>query len=214
MFVFFKLWRRKKDLFFHLLLYLSSRLILTYYPLLPSSSTLPTQLPSPLYIVPSACLQVTLIVLLFSLLLTHLPFQPLPHRLSVSLPRKFFLKPISLFTPSPFHLHRPSSPCLLIFNFISDYFREVTSTCPLFSHLHPSLTILAITLTISVGPLTLSPLPPCMCIILSVPLYFITAHHLNLSSIHLLPCISSFSISLPPLTSSFHLPSLLVYSLP
>lgn len=67
-----------------------------------------------------------------------LTLSTLSHRLSVSLPLTFLLKPISQFALSPFHPHWPSSPCLLIFNFVSDYFREVTSTCSLFFHLHPS----------------------------------------------------------------------------
>jgi len=50
----------------------------------------------------------------------------------------------SFWSPFPnLHSHLsssrwPSSPCLLIFNFLSDYFGELTSTRSRISHLHPS----------------------------------------------------------------------------
>lgn len=139
------------------------------------------------------------------------------HHLSVSRPITFLLKPVSQFALSPFHPHRPSSPCLLVFNFVSDDFRRVDlySLAPFPPSSIPI--ILAITPSISVGPLTLSPLPPCMCIILPVPLHSITAYLLNLSPIHLFPpqpSPSSFSASLSPRTSSFDMPSLFVCSFP
>lgn len=188
-------------------------LVLTYQPLLPGSPNLPSRL----YIIP--CLSTFRSLSLFCLshlCLSTYPFNPfspsfcqppsyLPFEAHFSICSLTFPLPLAFFPlPSYFQL------CIWLLQGGNLYL------LPLFP---PSSipTILTITPSISVGPLTLSPLPPCMCIILPAALYFITAYHLNLSPIHLFPSqpsISSFSIPLFPLTSSFDLPSLLVHSFP
>lgn len=62
----------------------------------------------------------------------------------------------------------------------------------LFFHLHPSPP------SISAGPLSLSPLPACVCLILRLPLYSITAYPPNLSPIHLFLSTTIYIISPHP----------------
>lgn len=57
---------------------------------------------------------------------------------SVHILNVFFLKPISQFALSPLLFSLALFPCLLVFNFLSDYFGELTCTRPRISPLHPS----------------------------------------------------------------------------
>lgn len=159
--------------------------------------------PPPLYITKppphpsSSCHQVTLVVLLFSH--PHLPrfhpFNPLSSCLSVS--RALFWKPCSCGLPShlparPPGWPSPSLPPDVLFStlYLTTWGGNLYLLPPF---LPPSFP--AITPSISVGPLTLSPLPPCMCIILLVAPHSVTAYLLNLSPIHLfhpLPSVSFF----------------------
>ena len=109
----------------------------TYWPSLPGSpnSGHPLVLPH-LHHPLSARLHVTLTAVAFLVSACPLTLSTFSHRLPVNLPINFFLKPISWSALSPFQ--PPHSTCLLVFNFESDYFGELTSTGSLPVHLHPS----------------------------------------------------------------------------
>lgn len=129
-----------------------------------------------------------------------LTLSTLSHHLSVNLPTTFFLKPISWFTLSPFHLPLALFPPLSCFQLcVWPLWGVNLYSLPLFPPSSIPI-ILALTPSISVGPPTLSPLPPCMCIILPVPLYFIIAYLLNLTTIRL---FHSLAISIIFLHASF-----------
>lgn len=105
--------------------------------------------------------------------------------------------PVSSFAyplnPSLQSLRRPPSHLLSEHHFSNGLLEGAhLHLLSLFSHLHPSPP------SISADPLSLSPLPARVCLILRLPLYSITAYPPNLSPIHLFLSTTIYIISPHP----------------